>query len=519
MALNDNLREMERVREAYWLRYGRTASIRLRWRANTVRHCFHVLPQESILEIGAGSGLWTEHLSYVLHGECPITALTFNADLAERARQKRMPNVSIVEANNFPAELSSQQFDYIVGTAILCHDQYAFHLSILYDLLKPGGQIFFFEANFWNPQVFIKSIFPPIGRLAGNASCQVGIRKYRLMKIASHQGFTNIEVLPFDIVHPRTPARMIRTLQSAAFIIEHAPAVRELCGSLCIWAKRPGDRRTYIRKGGLASHPSLFGGVSVVLPCHNESMNIQPLIARLTELYDPYIKEVLIVNDNSTDRTQEVALELSRCDPRIRIINRTPPNGVGRALRDGYAAATGEYILTMDADFVHILPELRDLFDVVAAGHEGAIGSRFSYDSVLLNYPFLKILCNRAFHLLVKLFLIPRVRDISNNLKLFRAAILKNLDIQESGFAANVETGLKPILMGYDIKETPISWINRTVGMGKSSFRITKVAPNYFMALIRIIWTSRRNLESLRQAGEEKSDTKRAVIAHSKLRE
>ena len=86
---------------------------------------------------------------------------------------------------------------------------------------------------------------------------------------------------------------------------------------------------------------------------------------------------------------------------------------------------------------------------------------------MLINYPFFKILCNRAFHLLVKLTLLGGVRDISNNLKLYRADILKTLDIEEPHFAANMETGLKPLLAGYDIEEVPVSWINRTVGHGR----------------------------------------------------
>ena len=53
---------MERSREAYWLRRPKTSRLKLRWRALTVRHSFHVLPGESVLELGAGSGLWTEHL-------------------------------------------------------------------------------------------------------------------------------------------------------------------------------------------------------------------------------------------------------------------------------------------------------------------------------------------------------------------------------------------------------------------------------------------------------------------------
>ena len=128
----------------------------------------------------------------------------------------------------------------------------------------------------------------------------------------------------------------------------------------------------------------------------------------------------------------------------------------------------------------------------MARGREGAIGSRFSYDSMLINYPFPKILANRAFHALANLVLPIRARDLSNNLKLFRADILKQLVIEQPHFAANAETGLKPVLAGYDIEEVPISWINRSVDMGSSTFKVAKVAPGYFAALVSILLHGRR---------------------------
>jgi hypothetical protein len=124
-----------------------------------------------------------------------------------------------------------------------------------------------------------------------------------------------------------------------------------------------------------------------------------------------------------------------------------------------------------------LLPEIGDLFDAIAKGREGAVGSRFSHESVMINYPFFKTLCNRTFHLLVKLLLVWRVHDISNNLKLYRTEVFRSIEIEERHFAANAELGLKPLLAGYDIEEVPISWINRTLEMGSSSFRIVKVAP------------------------------------------
>jgi hypothetical protein len=151
----------------------------------------------------------------------------------------------------------------------------------------------------------------------------------------------------------------------------------------------------------------------------------------------------------------------------------------------------------MDCDFVYILPEFRDLFDAIARGRDGAMGSRFSYESMLVNYPFAKILANRGFHALLNMLLPVRVRDLSNNLKLFRAEILKQIEIEQPHFAANAETGLKPLLAGYDIEEVPISWINRSMDMGRSTFTVARVAPGYVAALLKVVWRSWRTTQSV----------------------
>ena len=142
----------------------------------------------------------------------------------------------------------------------------------------------------------------------------------------------------------------------------------------------------------------------------------------------------------------------------------------------------------MDCDFLHILPEFTGLFDSVANGADVAIGSRFSRESVLLNYPFTKILANRSFHIIANLLLGKHFRDATNNLKLMRREVLKKLVIEADDFAANAETGLQPILLGYDVREVPISWINRSVNMGFSSFNLFNAGPNYFVVLFRLIF-------------------------------
>src|SRR5262249_48864756 len=151
-------------------------------------------------------------LAAVLRGANPVTAAVFNEEFTTSAR--KLPNVEYRCVRNIAHDLPAESFDYVIGTAILCHDQFPQNLRALYRLLKPGGKLLFFEANYWNPQVGIKNFLRPVGRCLGNADCQVGLRRYQLMKIASQQGFTDIDIVPYDIVHPLAPRFLISTLQS-----------------------------------------------------------------------------------------------------------------------------------------------------------------------------------------------------------------------------------------------------------------------------------------------------------------
>jgi glycosyltransferase involved in cell wall biosynthesis len=203
-------------------------------------------------------------------------------------------------------------------------------------------------------------------------------------------------------------------------------------------------------------------------------------------LFDEYIHELIPVEDNSTDHTAELIRSLAKEDSRIKPVFRQAPGGVGRAIADGFRLATGRYVLSMDCDFQHLLPEVRELFDAAAEGYDVVIGSRFSRHSVLLNYPFQKILANRGFHLLAQLVVLHRFRDVTNNLKLMRREVVEQLQLKQPGFAVNAETGLQPLVMGYNIESVPISWINRTSDMGTSSFNLTTAGGGYWQVLFHL---------------------------------
>jgi SAM-dependent methyltransferase len=490
----ERMRERERASDRYWSRDDSLGELRCWWRAQTVRHIFHVLPGETILELGSGSGTLTRPLVRATRGECPITAATF--DQGGVMGEPAGPAVTFAKLTDFPGELAGKTFDYVVGTNLLDSKNMASVLREVQKLLKPGGRLLFFESNPWNPMLRLRrllSSFLPFLRHGDERDIPSQTQLYELL---SELGYIRISATPYDFLYrpiPRWPLGIFRNL---SLILENTPVIQRLAGTILVHAQLPPKDlpRPAVR---MTEHQALHGRVSIVVPCHNEEMNVEPLYRNLLQHYDEYIGQIVFVDDNSKDSTRDVLTRLAAEDPRVTPVFRQPPNGVGRALSDGMKAATRDYVLMMDCDFTQILPELRDMFDAAAAGADVVLGSRFSRESVLINYPIQKILCNRSFHILASLLFFRRLRDFTNNLKLLRREVVQNLDLEAAWFAANAETGLKPLLMGYKVESVPISWINRTPEMGQSSFSLIKNGLGYARVLAGLIWMTRFGFKKL----------------------
>ncbi len=487
--LAEKLREQERFRAQYCKEKDYFLPQRLVWRARMTRHLFHLFPGESILEIGCSSGQWTHKISESNGHSNKICAATFDRlDYEQMVQGETLENIKPVYLDAFPGALAGRKFDYIVGWNLLTDNNCGPLLLEVKKLLKPGGRLLFFDVNPWNPYyVFRRMLSRAISLVFKKREEGDSLNRIDLFTILSEVGYTGIKILPYDFVYPPVPRFLLWPLQNLSLIFENFPFLRNFAGALYIFAQNPPLDSSRKKMPSLAHHKIFKGKVSVVVPCRNEEDNIPSLVENLFGCYGDYIHEIILVDDNSRDQTAGIAIRLGKKDSRVRLIRREMPNGVGRALRDGYSAVTGEYVLTMDCDFQHILPELTGLFDAVAEGADVAIGSRFSRDSVLLNYAFTKILANRGFHIIANLLLRKHFRDATNNLKLMKREVLENIHLESNDFAANAETGLQPILLGYNVKEVPVSWINRSVDMGFSSFNLFKTGPNYFRVLARLI--------------------------------
>lgn len=486
--IDTDLLETLALRERYrdWYRRHRDPIVenRMLWRAQAFRHLVHLLPGQTVLELGCGAGTFTRQLARASRSENPITAVTFDPDAA---RPAGLPDaVTFASASSLPGRLEGRRFDYVVAMDLLDRRNCSPVLRQAYELLNPGGEVVLYQSNPWNVVLKMRRA---LSRLGGQRDPRLLLSRPQLYELLSEIGFVRIFARYNDFVYAPLTRRLIWFLRNLSVVLENTPGIQTLAGSILVHAQKPPRPRKRASVS-LFAHEPLRRAVSVVIPCLNEEMNIAPLVRRLNALYGEYIHEIIPVDDGSTDGTRRVVQQLADEDSRVKPVFRTPPRGVGRALADGYRAATGEYILSMDCDFQHLLPEMRDLFDAAAEGYEVVVGSRFSRNSVLLNYPFQKIVANRAFHLLAQLPLMRRFRDVTNNLKLFRREIVEQFILTEPGFACNAETGLQPLLMDCRLKEVPISWINRAPDMGTSSFRLARVGNGYARVLCRL-WLER----------------------------
>lgn len=229
--------------------------------------------------------------------------------------------------------------------------------------------------------------------------------------------------------------------------------------------------------------------ISVIIPCHNEEMNICKLVNSLIEQYSGYINELIIVDDASDDNTYAVAKELEKKIHQVKVVKRSPPCGVGRAIRDGFKNIdkSSNYVLTLDADFIYNLFEIKAVIEKAKEGYDCVFGSRFLKERNIQGYPAVKLIVNRSFHFLVKLLLGIPCADLTNNFKLMRREVIGSIRWRSVNFSINAETGLYPVIDGCRIAEVPVSWIQRNSSMGFSDFKVLKVAHSYSWVLVKAL--------------------------------
>ncbi|MFN3373174.1 MAG: glycosyltransferase family 2 protein [Chloroflexus sp.] len=204
--------------------------------------------------------------------------------------------------------------------------------------------------------------------------------------------------------------------------------------------------------------------ISVIIPCYNEAATLPTILAQVEAV--ALDKEIIVVDDHSTDDTPTILAELARNHPHLTVIRHPQNRGKGAAVRSGLAHARGEITIIQDADLEYDPQDYYELVKPIANRRVDVVfGSRFlgrhtgMYFWNAIGNKFLTFLTNFLFNCWIS--------DMETCYKVVRTDILRDLRLESNDFRIEPEIAAKVLRRGYRIYEVPVSYLGRTYEEGK----------------------------------------------------
>jgi dolichol-phosphate mannosyltransferase len=236
--------------------------------------------------------------------------------------------------------------------------------------------------------------------------------------------------------------------------------------------------------------------LSIVIPAYNEEGVIEnTVISFHDELKKEKIPhEILVINDNSKDKTEDILKRLEEDIKELRHINNIPPNGFGFAVRAGLENFSGDCVAIVMADMSDRPVDLVSYYRKMVEGNYDAVfGSRFIKGGKTIDYPKNKILLNRFTNNIIRILFGVKYNDTTNAFKLYKRETMEGLKpFLSHHFNLTVELPLKTIVRGYTYTVVPNYWTNRAVG--QSNLKIKEMGSRYFYIILYCLiekWLSR----------------------------
>ena len=229
-----------------WWGHATAAGIgRMRRRARLAAQKLTRFRDPVVLELGCGTGT----LSKFILEELPLLRLTacdISPECVQIANDRYgvFKNARFEVADATSTRYASDTFDAVIGNSILHHLPIELSLRECFRLLKTDGIILFSEPNMMNPQIAIEKNSSFIGRILQNTENETAFFRWSLAKTLQRFGFQDVSVQPFDFLHPIVPSSLIGVIDSIGRVFEKIPLLREVAGSLFIYACKSDADKT-----------------------------------------------------------------------------------------------------------------------------------------------------------------------------------------------------------------------------------------------------------------------------------
>ncbi len=218
--------------------------------------------------------------------------------------------------------------------------------------------------------------------------------------------------------------------------------------------------------------------LSIVIPVYNEKNTIKEIVKQV--LATPYDKEIIIVDDGSSDGTREVLKEIEN-EPDIKIFYHTKNTGKGAALRTGFGHVTGDIVIIQDADLEYDPADYSDLIKPILCGKADVVyGSRFLGGPHRVLY-FWHSVANHILTTFSNIMTNLNLTDMETCYKVFRREILQNISIKSNRFGVEPEITAKVARLDARVFEIPISYSGRKYSEGKKIGWKDAVCAFYFI--------------------------------------
>jgi len=228
-----------------------------------------------------------------------------------------------------------------------------------------------------------------------------------------------------------------------------------------------------------------FCKLSLIIPTYNEAENISELIERIEKSLKNVIFEIIIVDDNSEDKTAEIAEKLNIKYGNIKILKRNNKLGLGSAVVDGIKKSTGEILGVMDADLQHPPELLPKMLEKIENGFDIVVASRYIEGSKVEESNVLRKLMSLGAVVLAHILLQKTrvVKDAVSGFFMFRREVIDGVNLNPIGYKILIEILVKG---KYDkVKVTEIPYIFKSRKKGRSKLGVREIF-NYVTLLLKL---------------------------------